>query len=72
MNPPSRRLQWAAAVASAAVIAAGVAFFAALACVRWLLAYVSNNDFRPFAWYRIVFGAVILLTAYAGWVDWTQ
>jgi len=27
MNPPSRRLQWAAAVASAAVIAAGVAFF---------------------------------------------
>jgi len=48
------------------------AFFAALACVRWLLAYISSNDFRPFAWYRIVFGGVILLTAYAGWVDWTQ
>jgi len=47
------------------------AFFAALACVRWFLRYVSQNDFRPFAWYRIVFGGVILLTAYAGWVDWT-
>jgi undecaprenyl-diphosphatase len=48
------------------------AFFAALVCVRWLLAYISNNDFRPFAWYRLAFGGVILLTAYAGWVDWTQ
>lgn len=48
------------------------AFFAALVCVRWLLAYISHHDFRPFAWYRIVFGGVILLTAYAGWVDWTQ
>ena len=41
------------------------AFFAALACVRWFLRYVSDNDFRLFAWYRIVFGGVILLTAYA-------
>jgi undecaprenyl-diphosphatase len=48
------------------------AFFAALVCVRWLLGYISHHDFRPFAWYRIVFGGVILLTAYAGWVDWTQ
>ena len=48
------------------------AFFAALACVRWFLRYVSSNDFRIFAWYRIAFGGVILLTAYAGWVDWTQ
>jgi undecaprenyl-diphosphatase len=48
------------------------AFFAGLACVRWLLAYISQHDFRLFAWYRIVFGGVILVTAYAGWVDWTQ
>lgn len=48
------------------------AFGAALVCVRWLLAYISHNDFRPFAWYRIAFGGVILLTAYAGWVDWTE
>jgi undecaprenyl-diphosphatase len=46
------------------------AFAAALACVRWLLHYVSNHDFRAFAWYRIVFGGVILATAYLGWVRW--
>jgi undecaprenyl-diphosphatase len=23
-----------------------------------------------FAWYRIVFGLVVLLTAYTGWVEW--
>jgi len=48
------------------------AFLAALVCVRWFLRFVSNHDFRPFAWYRIAFGSVILLTAWAGWVDWTQ
>lgn len=48
------------------------AFTAALLCVRWLLRYLSTHDFRLFAWYRIAFGAVILLTAYSGLVDWTQ
>jgi undecaprenyl-diphosphatase len=48
------------------------AFISALLCVRWFLRYVSHNDFRAFAWYRIVFGGVILLTAYFGWVDWTD
>lgn len=48
------------------------AFVAALVCVRWLLRYVSNHDFRAFAWYRIVFGGVILLTAQLGWVNWSE
>jgi undecaprenyl-diphosphatase len=48
------------------------AFVAALVCVRWVLRYVSNHDFRLFAWYRIVFGAVILLTAQLGWVNWSD
>jgi len=26
----------------------------------------------PFAWYRIGFGLLVLLTAYMGWVDWTR
>lgn len=45
-------------------------FFSALLCIRWLIRYVSSHDFTPFAWYRIVFGALVLLTAYMGWVDW--
>lgn len=48
------------------------AFFSALLCVRWLLRYVSHHDFRAFAWYRIAFGGVILLTAGLGWVDWSS
>lgn len=49
-----------------------VSFLSALLCVRWLLRYVATNTFVPFAWYRIVFGAVVLLTAYAGWVQWVD
>jgi len=47
------------------------AFISAFLCVRWLLRYVSSHDFTPFAWYRIVFGVVVLLTAQFGWVEWT-
>jgi undecaprenyl-diphosphatase len=46
------------------------AFVSAFLCVRWLLRYVSRHDFTPFAWYRIAFGAIILITAYAGVVRW--
>ncbi|HWQ38883.1 MAG TPA: undecaprenyl-diphosphate phosphatase [Burkholderiales bacterium] len=47
------------------------AFVSAFLCVRWLLRYISRHDFTVFAWYRIVFGAIVLLTAYTGLVDWT-
>ena len=46
------------------------AFVSAFACVRWLIRYVAHHDFVPFAWYRIAFGALILITAYAGLVRW--
>jgi undecaprenyl-diphosphatase len=45
-------------------------FLSAWACVRWLLRYISTHDFVPFAYYRIGFGALILLTAHLGWVKW--
>ena len=38
-----------------------VSFFAALLAIRGLLRFVSARDFRPFGWYRIVFGAGVLL-----------
>ena len=47
-----------------------VSFGAAFLCVRWLLRYIANHDFTPFAWYRIAFGVVVLLTAYSGVVSW--
>jgi undecaprenyl-diphosphatase len=48
------------------------AFFSALLCVRWLLRYISSHDFTIFAWYRIVFGLVVLGTWYSGTVAWTH
>ena len=46
------------------------AFVSAFLCVRWLIRYVSRHDFVPFAWYRIAFGLLILLTAWSGTVRW--
>jgi undecaprenyl-diphosphatase len=45
-------------------------FISAWICVRWLLRYVATHSFVPFAWYRIGFGIVVLLTAWTGVVDW--
>ncbi len=47
------------------------AFFSALLCIRWLIRFVSTHDFTWFAWYRIVFGGIVLLTAWGGWVEWS-
>jgi undecaprenyl-diphosphatase len=47
------------------------AFLSAWVCIRWLLRYVASHSFVPFAWYRIAFGVLILLTAHFGWVDWS-
>lgn len=48
------------------------AFVSAFFCVRWLLRYITTHDFTLFAWYRIVFGAVVLLTAWSGIVNWSS
>ncbi|MBU6191199.1 MAG: undecaprenyl-diphosphate phosphatase, partial [Betaproteobacteria bacterium] len=47
------------------------AFVSALACVHWLTRYVATHDFVPFAWYRIIFGLVVLITAGSGLIAWT-
>jgi undecaprenyl-diphosphatase len=48
------------------------AFFSAFLCVRWLLRYISTHDFTMFAWYRIVFGFIVIASAYGGWVVWVD
>ena len=47
------------------------AFLSAFLCVRWLLRFVSSHDFTPFAWYRIAFGIVVLVTWQLDLVAWT-
>ena len=45
-------------------------FISAWLCVRWLLRYISTHSFVPFAYYRIVFGVVVLVSAWTGLVQW--
>jgi undecaprenyl-diphosphatase len=55
------------------MLAVGLAasFVSAFVVIRWLVRYVATHDFRPFAWYRIAFGIVVLSTAYSGLVHWS-
>jgi undecaprenyl-diphosphatase len=48
------------------------AFVSAFFCVRWLLRYISTHDFTVFAWYRVVFGIIVIISAYSGWVVWAD
>jgi undecaprenyl-diphosphatase len=59
--------------ADAGILGVGslAALVSAFIVIRWLIRYVASHDFRPFAWYRIVFGVLVLATAYFGWIDWT-
>ncbi|MDQ0070134.1 undecaprenyl-diphosphatase [Variovorax boronicumulans] len=47
-------------------------FISAWLCVRWLLKFISTHNFIPFAWYRIAFGIVVLVTAWTGTVVWAE
>jgi len=45
-------------------------FLSAWLCIRWLLRYIASHSFVGFAYYRIVFGVVVLATAWSGAVNW--
>jgi undecaprenyl-diphosphatase len=47
-------------------------FLSAWLCVRWLLKFISTHSFVGFAYYRIVFGLVVLVTAWTGMVTWSE
>jgi undecaprenyl-diphosphatase len=59
-------------MADAPMFAVGLlfSFLSAWVCVRWLLRFISSHSFEVFAWYRIVFGLVVLGTSYSGLVTW--
>jgi len=48
------------------------AFISAFICVRWLIHYVAHHNFIPFAWYRIAFGLLVLITYYTGLIAWSH
>lgn len=48
-----------------------VSFISAWLCIRWLLRYIASHSFNGFAYYRIAFGLLVLVTAGTGTVTWT-
>ena len=59
-------------VADVPMFAVGLvmSFISAWLCIRWLLRYIATHSFVGFAYYRIAFGLVVLVTAYSGLVTW--
>jgi len=47
-----------------------MSFLSAWLCIRWLLRYIASHSFIGFAYYRILFGIVVLATAWSGSVTW--
>ena len=56
------------------MFAVGLVFslLSAWLCIRWLLRYIATHTFAGFAWYRIAFGIVVLVTAWTGVVTWAD
>lgn len=47
-----------------------VSFLFAMIAVQGLLKFIASHSYAVFAWYRIAFGVIILLTWQFHWVDW--
>ncbi len=45
------------------VFAMTVAFFVSIFAIKFLLNYVKNNDFKPFGYYRIILGGLVIILA---------
>jgi len=52
------------------VVGGTVSFISAFFAVRGLIRFISRHDFTVFAWYRIIFGIMVLISAQLGWVNW--
>jgi len=48
-----------------------VSFVFAMIAVRGLLKFIASHSYSVFAYYRIAFGLLILMTWYFHWVDWS-
>jgi undecaprenyl-diphosphatase len=54
------------------LIGTASSFVVALLVVRWLLRFVSTHSLNGFAYYRIGFGVLVLISWQFGWVDWSS
>jgi undecaprenyl-diphosphatase len=49
-----------------------VSFISAWLCIRWLLKFIATHSFVGFAYYRIAFGLIVLLTSWQDWIKWAS
>ncbi len=49
-------------------VATVVSFVVSLLVIRGLMAFIKKHSFKPFGWYRIALGAVVLLCVALGWL----
>lgn len=43
------------------VVGMVVAFAVSLLCIKFLMSFIRKHDFKPFGWYRIVLGIIVLI-----------
>jgi len=48
-----------------------VSFLFAMIAVQGLLKFIAHHSYAVFAWYRVAFGVLILLTWQFHWIDWS-
>jgi undecaprenyl-diphosphatase len=53
-------------------VGSAASFISAFLAVRGLIHFISRHDFTVFAWYRIAFGIIVLISAQTGWVNWSD
>jgi undecaprenyl-diphosphatase len=51
------------------VVGLATAFVSALIVIRFLIRFVARHTFDGFAWYRIVFGGILLAAMALGWIS---
>lgn len=51
---------------TALAVACVTAFLVSVAAIKFLVGFVKKHDFKPFGWYRIVLGTVVLAAALLG------
>ena len=49
-------------------VATAVSFIVSLLVIRGLMTFIKKHSFKPFGWYRIALGAVVLLCVAFGWL----
>lgn len=48
------------------IVGCVVAFFVAMAAMKWFVSFISKYGFKAFGWYRIIVGSIILAMLLAG------